>query len=83
MDRNEVTDLSQNVARLINERTWGRIGRLGVEVSDGRLVVHGCARSYYLKQLAIQACLEALGPAAPAPLEVDIEVSGTAPLVAH
>jgi hypothetical protein len=43
------------VARQIQQRTWGRIRRLRVEWKDSRVVVQGCAPSYYVKQLALQA----------------------------
>jgi len=48
-----------------------------VEVTPERLVVHGLTPSYYVKQLAIQAVLEALGTADPPVVEVDIQVGPT------
>jgi hypothetical protein len=77
------TDLSRSVERRIMERTWSGIHRLAVEVTTDHLTVRGHTRSYYLKQLAIQACLEALPAKRRTSLEVDIEVSESAPLLAH
>ena len=62
--------LAQHVAR----RTFGRIRQLAVELGEGRVTLRGSARSYYHKQLAIQACLEVLGASAPAALDVRIDV---------
>jgi hypothetical protein len=71
------------IERHIIERTWGRVHRLAVEVAGGCVRVHGRTSSYYVKQLAIQACLEALHGLPPARLEVEIEVGGTAPVLSH
>ncbi len=73
----------RSLERLIRERTWGRVDRLAVDVNGEQVRVRGRTRSYYIKQLAIQACLEALDGPPPAGLEVDIEVGEPAPLVAH
>ena len=69
-------NLAQAVERQIAHRTWGQIRQLRVEKKDGCLVVQGLTRSYYAKQLAIQAVLEALGEADATPLAVDIQVLG-------
>jgi carbon storage regulator len=65
--------------RQIVERTGGRIRSLRVEALPGRIVVHGRAGSYYVRQLAHAAVLETLGPAGDAGLteqvEVDIQVA--------
>jgi hypothetical protein len=83
MRRESEADRARAIERHISERTWGRVHRLTVEVADGCVRVRGRTRSYYVKQLAIQACLEALHALRPARLEVDIEVGGTAPALAH
>src|SRR5919201_754675 len=67
-------DLEEAIERQILQRTWGRVRRLQVEAKGGRVVVHGCAPSYYVKQLAIHAVQE-LGDTPP--VELDIEVRGT------
>ncbi len=54
-------ELEQAVERRVAERTWGRIHRLNVRVTADRLHVQGVTSSYYCKQLAIQAVMEALG----------------------
>ena len=46
------------VEQWINQRTFGRIHRLNVETVGDRVVVHGCASSYYVRQLALAALLE-------------------------
>src|SRR5262245_49935176 len=78
-DRNTVVDLSWSVERQITQRTGGQVHQLAVEVRDDRVTVRGWTRSYYLKQLAIQASLEALAPAGSPRLEVDIEVGAGGP----
>ena len=76
-------DLVQALERHVAQRTGGRVHRLRAEVTDTRASVHGRARSYYVKQLAIQACLEVLGADAPVRLDVAIEVGSGEPLPAH
>ncbi len=71
-ESNEV--LPQEIERAITRRTWGRLHRLAIEVMPDRLIVRGYAPSYYVKQLAIQACLEATEAAPPPRLDVDIVV---------
>jgi len=68
------------IERLIRQRTWGRVAQLQVQRVDERIIVRGYTSSYYVKQLAIQAALEALGGVNSPHLEVDIEVGpSTAP----
>jgi hypothetical protein len=43
----------------IRQRSFGRVRDLSLEVRDGGLVLRGRAPSYYTKQLAQQAVLEA------------------------
>ena len=54
-------DLCTEVEQQIQERTHRRVGDLHVETRDGRVVVRGQTRTYYLKQLAQVAALEVLG----------------------
>jgi hypothetical protein len=61
----------ENIERHIIERTWGRLRDLRVEERQGRMVVHGYAPSYYVKQLALQAAQEACRTI---PVEQDIRV---------
>ena len=67
-------DLRQVVEANIISRTWGRIHRLEVEATEDRVVVRGCAPSYYVKQLAIQAVLESLSVSDAPLVEVEIDV---------
>jgi len=67
--------LPHHLERHIARRTWGRQRRLVVEVAADHVTVRGCAPSYYVKQLAIQACLEATEAAPPPRLDVDIVVT--------
>jgi hypothetical protein len=55
-DRQTVVD---RLERLIRERTGGLIRGLRVEVLPGQVIVSGRANTYYLKQLATHAALEA------------------------
>ena len=72
--RSRGADLKENIERQIVHRTWGRIQRLHVETRDDRVVVHGWTSSYYIKQLALEGALEALGSDEPAEVELDIHV---------
>jgi hypothetical protein len=68
--------LEQTIELHINQRTWGCVHQLRVEAMEDRVVVHGYTSRYYIKQLAIQAALEALGSQNVPPIEVDIMVGG-------
>jgi hypothetical protein len=66
--------LARDLERLIALRTWGRLRGLVVEVGGERVTVRGFAPSYYVKQLAIQACMEAAGATRLPRLDVSIVV---------
>ena len=72
-------ELERSIERQIVQRTWSRIHRLQVELVDGRIVVHGCTSSYYVKQLALQGVLDVLGSADSVCVDLDIEVASIAP----
>ncbi len=59
---------------LIIRRTGGRVHCLCVENLDGRVVVRGRSDSYYVKQLAIAAVMEACEAAARSPEEVELDI---------
>jgi hypothetical protein len=61
----------------IVQRAGGRIQKLEAEVVGNCVVIRGCAPSYYLKQLAIQGVLDALGSGSAMPIELNIEVVGS------
>jgi hypothetical protein len=65
------SDLEQALERHIAQRTWGRIQRLGVELAEDRVIVHGCTATYYAKQLALVAVREVLDAM---PVQLDIQV---------
>jgi hypothetical protein len=70
------------VERHITERTSQRIRELRVEVTGDRVMVHGQASCYYVKQLAIQAvleALEALDSLLRADVRIGVEAWGTTP----
>ncbi|MBI3468942.1 MAG: hypothetical protein HY000_38550 [Planctomycetes bacterium] len=75
--RTRNSELEQSIERQVIQRTWGRIHRLQVKVSEDRVVVHGCTSCYYVKQLALEGVLDAVGPAGAARVELDIEVAGS------
>ena len=72
-------ELERSIERQIVQRTWSRIHRLQVELFDGRIVVHGCTSSYYVKQLALQGVLDVLGSADSVCVDLDIQVASIAP----
>jgi hypothetical protein len=53
--------LAENITRLVQSRTGGRIRGLNVEVVGGDVVISGRAATYYLKQLATHAALDLAG----------------------
>lgn len=53
-------DLEARVERWIMQRTSGRVRNLHVEASEQAVTVRGHAGSYYVRQLALAAVLEAL-----------------------
>jgi hypothetical protein len=67
----------KTIKNLIVQRTGGRIQKLEAEVIGNRVVIRGCAPSYYLKQLAIQGVLDSLGSASETRIELNIEVVGS------
>jgi hypothetical protein len=78
-DSDSHKELSRGLERLIAGRTWGRLHDLRVEIDGERVSVRGRAPSYYVKQLAIQACLQATETMPLPRLDVDIAVGAPAP----
>lgn len=64
-------ELVERVERLVAQRTGGMIRQLRVECEESVLVLSGRANSFYAKQLASHAALEACGEVS---LTNDIEV---------
>ncbi|MBI1917263.1 MAG: hypothetical protein HYS12_21395 [Planctomycetes bacterium] len=64
-------NLAETLERQIDQRTWHRVRRLRVDADTDRLVVHGLAPSYYVKQLALAAVGEVTAAGL---VEVDIQV---------
>ena len=58
----------------IRERTWDRVRDLCVKADPGGVLVRGRTRTYYIKQLAIQAVREVLGPTDCTPISAEIDV---------
>ena len=69
--------LQQFIERQIVQRTWGRIHRLEVEVVADRIVIRGFAATYHVKQLALEAVLNALGSQGIGLIELEIDVVPT------
>ncbi|MBI1902527.1 MAG: hypothetical protein HYS13_15610 [Planctomycetia bacterium] len=67
---------AETIERQIVERTSGRIRGLRVELSDGCLIVHGFASSYYIKQLALHAAREMINGTLAVNLDVQIAPLG-------
>ena len=68
----ESPSVAETIEQLIVERTSGRIRGLRVELSDGCLIIHGFASSYYLKQLALHAAREMINGTLAVDLDVQI-----------
>ena len=67
--------MQQTIKQRIVQRTGGRIQMLEVEVIGRRVVVSGCAPSYYLKQLALVGVLDVLGSDDSTQIELNVEVA--------
>jgi len=59
----------------IVQHTCGKICSLQVELASDRVIIHGRASSYYLKQLALQGVRKALGIDSKTEIELNVEVS--------
>lgn len=71
------SDPFERAARIrsqIMRKTSGRVRQLSVETASDRIVVRGLAPSYYVKQLALHAVLEALAGSPAGELVLDVEV---------
>jgi hypothetical protein len=69
------------IEQQIDRRTGRRIRRLRVEVTSERVIVHGLASSYHVKQLAIAAVQEVLattGSALTADVRIRVDSLGCA-----
>ncbi len=56
-----VESLEDQIMRLVQSRTGGRIHGLNVVVSGGEVIISGHTSTYYLKQLATHAALDLAG----------------------
>jgi hypothetical protein len=56
-----VESLEDQIMRLVQSRTGGRIQGLNVAVAGGDVVISGRTTTYYLKQLATHAALDLAG----------------------
>jgi hypothetical protein len=56
-----VESLEDQIMRLVQSRTGGRIDSLNVVVSGGEVIISGRTSTYYLKQLATHAALDLSG----------------------
>ena len=70
-------DLTCQLENWIEQRTSGRVRDVSVEIIGRRVVVHGHAGSYYVRQLALAAVLEVLQPERVEQVELDIDVGST------
>jgi hypothetical protein len=62
--------IARILERKIDERTHGRTSDIFVQVLEDRLIVHGRAKTYHVKQLV----LEAIGKMTPILVELRIHV---------
>jgi hypothetical protein len=71
--RDRIAELAQAIERQIEQRTWGRIHRLQVELIDDRVVVHGYTQTHYVKQLALEGVRDVIGSSAHVELDVYVD----------
>ncbi len=50
--------LASQLEQWVDERTQGRVRGIRVEITEGRIIVHGRTESYHVKQLVLQAVSE-------------------------
>jgi hypothetical protein len=77
--RAPTVDLNRRLERCIEQKTGGRVYCLRVDTCGGRAIIHGHTGSYGVRQLALNAVLEALEndeSDVPGQVEVDIDVIG-------
>jgi hypothetical protein len=67
------SEVASVVERALRERTWDRVRQPRVNGTGESVVVHGSTRTYYLKQLALEAARSAL--AGTRPLIIDLAVA--------
>jgi hypothetical protein len=67
-------DLRQALKESIHQQAWGRIRKLHIMMMDGRVIVHGVAPSFYLKQRAIAGAQDALAAANVGEIELDVRI---------
>jgi hypothetical protein len=70
----DVSPLVDAIERMVERRTGGRIWNLRVEIEYGRIVLLGRAGSYYAKQLAQHAAMEAANFSESSPSEIWNEI---------
>lgn len=51
-------EITEKLIRAVQARTGRKIGNLRIDLSPTEIVLHGCTRAYYYKQLASHAILE-------------------------
>ena len=54
--------IARILERRIYQRTQGRVHGLRVEATRDRLIVRGCTATYHVKQLALEAIKDGVGP---------------------
>jgi hypothetical protein len=74
-----LTDLKQTIERNIVQRTGGRVRALEIVVAGDRIGIRGWVANYHLKQLIIQGLRDALGPAGPMHIDLDVQVNVRVP----
>ncbi|HLN32986.1 MAG TPA: hypothetical protein VK395_34975 [Gemmataceae bacterium] len=67
------------VEQRILRSTRGRIHQLTVEAAADHLTVRAYAPSYFVKQLVIQAVMDALGQPGSVPVDLDVRVMADRP----
>jgi hypothetical protein len=70
-------DLAGHLETWIEQRTGGRIRDVRVEIVGRRVIVHGHAGSYYVRQLALAAVLDALRMEWIDQVDLDVHVGNT------
>jgi hypothetical protein len=63
------------LVKQIQEKTFGRVRPLEVELGHDKIIVRGRCPSFHIKQLAIQALIDLVPHAAPLHFALDIKVS--------
>jgi hypothetical protein len=70
----EPVELARNIRERLARRAGGQVRAPDVTINGNRIAVSGCVRSYYLKQLLLEAVLDVVRPLDASGVDFDVQV---------